>query len=95
MSNSRPTNSDIVKLMTMNHEETATRLQAVETQVKYTNGQVRDLQQWRSNTEAVERYRKEAQRGSNPKDIDWQKILLVLLGLLGTALTIISTTAGK
>lgn len=87
-----PTNKDIIKLLTMNHEETSKRLDGVEQQVKYTNGQVRDLQTWRSNTEAVEKYR-EAQTGTNPK-VDWQKIVLVILGLLGTALGIIGTTAG-
>lgn len=93
MSGTRPSNSDIIKLLTMNHEETSKRLEAVETQVKYTNGQVRDLQTWRSNTEAIEKYR-EAQTSSNPK-VDWQKLILVVLGLLGTSLGIIATMGAK
>ena len=90
MAASRPTNSDIVKLLTINHEETSKRLEAVEEQVKYTNGQVRTLNDFKNRVETIEQFKKD----NGEHAIDWQKILLVALGLLGTALTIIATTTG-
>lgn len=99
-----PTNKDIIKLITMNHEETSSRLkentkrlEQVEQQVRYTNGQVRTLNDFKNRIETIEKYKKELRlvtKTPESQQIDWQKIILVLLGLLGSALAIISATKG-
>lgn len=95
MAKASPTNNDIMKFLsiiqdenTERHNETAKRLAAIELQVKYTNGQVRDLQQWRSNKEAAERavseYRNENQptiKVNNNFQWDWKMVLAILLTL--------------
>lgn len=92
------TNSDIVQLITVQHEETSSRLGAIEEQVKYTNGQVRVLNSFKERIEAVDEYKKNlptVQVNNTTKDVDWAKIVLAILGVLGTALAIIGTLAAR
>jgi len=89
-----PTNTDIFKLLGViqdenmaRHNENSKRLDGIESQVKYTNGQVRSLNEWRSNVIAVEEDR--ARRQSNMQAVkietgnqwDWKTVLAILLTL--------------
>lgn len=91
MASPRPNNTDIINLLSINHEEVTKRLSEVEAQVKYTNGQVRDLRTWQAVMQ--DRESREAQTSSNPK-VDWQKMLMYALGLVGTALALLGTVLG-
>lgn len=52
-----PTNSDLARIINSNHEEVTRRLEAVETQVKLTNGRVKDLERKEIGREAIATYR--------------------------------------
>ena len=52
-----PTNNDIARLITANHQEVTARLEAVEVQVKLTNGRVKELERKEIGREAVATYR--------------------------------------
>lgn len=62
-----PTNSDIVKLITLHHEDNAKELSEIKAQVKYTNGRVTSIENWKNALEAVEAYKKE---NPNPQVIN-------------------------
>lgn len=101
MSKAAPTNTDVIRaVMTVSadlatlkseveiqHKEKMVELAALTEQVKYTNGQVRELKQWRSNQEAVENYRKSIEpqppmvRVNNNLQWDWKTVLAILLTL--------------
>ncbi len=84
-----PTNAEIYeKLGGMEN-----RLDAIYKQVKETNGRVTKLERWKDKLDTIAEYRKENKEGDTV--IDWQKILLYALGLVGTALAIISFLVGK
>lgn len=76
-----PNNQVIVDLLTDQHEEVRDRLKKVEEQVKYTNGQVRSLNEWRASVIAVEEDRKGARPSSDPKVSDWSKWIPFLIAL--------------
>lgn len=86
-----PTNADLIKLITVNHEEVKNRLTGVEEQVRTTNGQVRVLNEWKAAVTAVDDYKKAAIGSST----DWTKIVLACLGIVATALAIVSQVVAK
>lgn len=102
-----PTNSDIMRtLVTMQveadhqHREVTVRLVGVEDQVKHTNGRVKKLETEHERQQAVEEYIKSnppanvSVQTTNVTNIDWQKIILALVGALTVALTIAAAVVG-
>lgn len=87
--NKEPTNADLYEKLGAMEE----RLAEIFKQVKKTNGRVTVLEKWKDKLDIIDGYKKE--NGTVVPIIDWQKILLYALGLLGTALAIISYMAGK
>lgn len=87
--NKEPTNADLYEKLGAMEE----RLADILKQVKRTNGRVTVLEKWKDKLDIIDGYKKE--NGAVVPIIDWQKILLYALGLLGTALAIISYMAGK
>jgi len=86
-----PTNSDLYeKLGKMEAIQNATLLQ-----VQKTNGRVTKLEKWRDKLDIIEVYKKENNTVIIPKEVDWQKLMLYALGLVGTALAIISYMAQR
>jgi len=86
-----PTNSDLYeKLGKMEAIQNATLLQ-----VQKTNGRVTKLEKWRDKLDIIEVYKKENNTVLIPKEVDWQKLMLYALGLVGTALAIISYMAQR
>lgn len=84
-----PTNAEIYeKLGNME-----SRLDAILIQVKETNGRVTKLERWKDKLDTIAEYTKENKDGE--RVVDWQKLLLYALGLVGTALAIISFLVGK
>lgn len=51
-----PTNADILALIKQNHDEVASRLDAVEDQVRLTNGRVKDLERAEIGRKAIAEY---------------------------------------
>lgn len=90
---SQPTNQDLMALIKMQHQDTTQRLSAIEQQVKKTNGRVTRLEKWKDRLDIIEVYKKENGTVLIPKEVDWQKLMLYALGLVGTALAIISYMA--
>lgn len=91
MSSKEPTNADLYeKLGTM--EE---RLADIFKQVKRTNGRVTVLERWKDKLDIIEIYKKESGTTLLPKEVDWQKIVMYALGLLGTALAVIGYLAQR
>lgn len=84
MTERKPTNSDIY--------EKLGKLEAVQIatleQVQKTNGRVTRLEKWKDKLDIIADYRKDNGEGK-PKGLDSQKIIMYVLGLLGTALAII------
>jgi Mg-chelatase subunit ChlD len=82
------------------HTEVTSRLCAVEEQVKHTNGRVKKLETQQERAEAVEEYKKNnppanvSVQTTNVTNIDWQKIILGLVGVLTVALTIVAAVVG-
>ena len=71
------------------------KLKDILEQVKYTNGRVTRLEKWKDKLDIIADYTKENGAGK-PKGIDSQKIIMYVLGLLGTALaTILALSNGK
>ena len=82
MTERKPTNSDIY--------EKLGKLEAVQIatleQVQKTNGRVTKLEKWKDKLDVIADYKKD---NGKPKGLDSQKIIMYVLGLLGTALAII------
>lgn len=87
--NKEPTNSDLYEKLGGMEE----RLADILKQVNRTNGRVTAIEKWKDRLEIIDGYKRE--NGVAVPIIDWQKIVLYALGLLGTALAIISYMAGK
>lgn len=80
--NRKPTNSDIYqKLGSIEQITLATKKQA-----EKTNGRVTKLENWQSGVLAVEVERSK----HKPEGVDYTKIILYALGLVGTALSIVA-----
>lgn len=90
-----PTNSEIMEKLGSIEASFAVRLESILDQVKKTNGRVTTLEKWKEKLDIIEIYKKENGAVLVPKEIDWQKLLLASLGLVGTALAIISYMAKK
>lgn len=91
MTQLEPTNADIF--------EKLGKLEAVQIatleQVQKTNGRVTRLEKWKDKLDIIADYTKENGAGKS-KGIDSQKIIMYVLGLLGTALaTILALSNGK
>lgn len=69
------------------------RLHDILEQVKKTNGRVTKLERWKEKLDIIADYTKQNQKGETV--IDWQKLLMYALGLVGTALAVIAAMAGK
>ena len=69
------------------------KIDAILVQVKETNGRVTKLERWKDKLDTIAEYTKENKDGE--RVVDWQKLLLYALGLVGTALAIISFLVGK
>ena len=86
-----PTNSDLYEKLGAMEE----RLADILKQVKKTNGRVTVLEKWKERLDIIEVYKKENGTVILPKEIDWQKILMYALGLVGTALAVIAYMAQR
>ena len=83
MDRKRPTNSDIYeKLGRIEEIALATKVQA-----EKTNGRVTKLETWQAGIIAVEVERASQKQ---PSGIDYTKVVLAALGLVGTALSIVA-----
>jgi hypothetical protein len=83
------------------HQEKMQKMADIEKQVKYTNGRVRGLELEEEKRRAVADYI--ASHEAKPQvsvqtttvtQIDWQKIVLAIVGVLSLALTILATVKG-
>ena len=101
-----PTNSDIITAISnvsaevgaikaenhTRHQENSKRLNAIETQVKYTNGRVKAMETKWERAEAVEAYKKNIQvvpSSSNPKDgVDWGKYMIWFVAFAASLIAI-------
>jgi len=90
-----PSNSDLYEKLGRIESKFEIRLNDILSQTQKTNGRVTKLEKWRDRLDIIEVYKKENNTILVPKEIDWQKIVLAALGLLGTALAIISYMAQK
>lgn len=91
--NKEPSNADLYERLGRMEATFNDRLDDILKQVKKTNGRVTVLEKWKDRLDIIADYTKE--NGKTVPVIDWQKIVLYVLGLLGTALAIISYLAGK
>lgn len=93
---SEPSNSEIMEKLGNIEARFDVRLKDILEQVKYTNGRVTKLERWREKLDIIADYRKEEIRdGQVEKVVDWQKLLMYALGLVATALAVISYLAKK
>ena len=90
-----PTNSEIMEKLGSIEASFAVRLESILDQVKKTNGRVTKLEKWKEKLDIIDMYKKENGVVLVPKEVDWQRLLLVALGLVGTALAIISYMAKR
>jgi len=90
-----PSNSDLYEKLGRIESKFEIRLNDILSQVQRTNGRVTKLEKWRDRLDIIEVYKKENNVTLIPKEVDWQKIVLYVLGLLGTALAVISYMAQK
>jgi len=90
-----PSNSDLYEKLGRIEAKFDVRLGDILSQVQRTNGRVTKLEKWRDRLDIIEVYKKENNVTLIPKEVDWQKIVLYVLGLLGTALAVISYMAQK
>jgi len=90
-----PSNSDLYEKLGRMEAKFEIRLNDILSQTQKTNGRVTKLEKWRDRLDIIEVYKKENNVTLIPKEVDWQKIVLYVLGLLGTALAVISYMAQK
>lgn len=90
-----PTNFDLYEKLGSIEAAFDIRLKDILDQVRKTNGRVTRLEKWKERLDIIEVYKKENGVIVVPKEIDWQKIVMYALGLVGTALAIILYMAGK
>jgi len=90
-----PTNADLYERLGKMEASTSEQLESILDQVKKTNGRVTKLEKWKERLDIIEVYKKENGAIIVPKEVDWQKLMLYSLGLVGTALAVISYMAKK
>lgn len=88
MTQKEPSNSEIYEKLGSMEATFEVKLKDILDQVKYTNGRVTRLEKWKDKLDIIADYRKDNGEGK-PKGLDSQKIIMYVLGLLGTALAII------
>jgi len=88
-----PSNSEIMEKLGNIEATVKVRLDDILQQVKKTNGRVTVLEKWKEKLDIIEVYKKENGTVLVPKEIDWQKIVLATLGILGTAVAAIAYLA--
>jgi hypothetical protein len=88
-----PTNSEIMEKLGKIEATVAVQLKDILEQVKRTNGRVTMLEKWKEKLDIIDVYKKENGTVLVPKEIDWQKIILATLGILGTAVAAIAYLA--
>jgi len=91
----KPSNSDLYEKLGRMEAKFEIRLNDILSQTQKTNGRVTKLEKWRDRLDIIEVYKKENNTVLIPKEVDWQKIVLYVLGLLGTSLAVISYMAQK
>ena len=90
---SEPSNSEIMEKLGNIESKFEVRLTDIYEQVKKTNGRVTKLERWKEKLDIIADYTKQNQKGETV--IDWQKLLMYALGLVGTALAVIAAMAGR
>jgi hypothetical protein len=88
-----PTNSEIMEKLGRIEATVAVQLKDILEQVKKTNGRVTLLEKWKEKLDIIDVYKKENGTILVPKEVDWQKIILATLGILGTAVAAIAYLA--
>jgi len=88
-----PTNSEIMEKLGRIEATVAVQLKDILEQVKKTNGRVTLLEKWKEKLDIIDVYKKENGTILVPKEVDWQKIILTTLGILGTAVAAIAYLA--
>jgi hypothetical protein len=91
--NTEPTNFDLYEKLGKIEARFEGKLTDIYEQVKKTNGRVTKLEKWKEKLDIIEIYKKENGAVLVPKEIDWQKIILATLGILGTAVAAIAYLA--
>jgi len=95
-----PSNSEIMEKLGNIESKFEVRLTDIYEQVKRTNGRVTKLEKWKDKLDIIADYKKEEKQQVNGKIetvtvIDWQKLLMYAMGLVATALAVISYLAKK
>jgi len=90
-----PSNSDLYEKLGRMEATFDTQLKSILSQVQKTNGRVTKLEKWKDRLDIIEVYKRENGTVLLPKEIDWQKLMLATLGIIGTCLAIISFTVQK
>ncbi len=88
-----PSNSELYEKLGRMESRFDEKLSNILDQVRKTNGRVTKLETWKNKLDVIADYRKENGDGTRP--IDWQKLMMYSLGLVATALAVISVLAGK
>lgn len=91
-----PSNSEIMEKLGNIEARFDQRLKDIYEQVKKTNGRVTKLEKWKEKLDIIADYKKEETvNGKTETVVDWQKLLMYALGLVATALAVISYLAKK
>lgn len=91
--NHEPTNAEIYEKLGRMEARFEGKLVEIYKQVKATNGRVTKLEKWKDRLDIIAEYTKENKNGETV--VDWQKLMLYALGLVATALAVISYIVKK
>lgn len=90
---SEPSNSEIMEKLGNIESKFEVRLTDIYEQVKKTNGRVTKLERWKEKLDIIADYTRENGKGETV--VDWQKMVMYALGLVGTALAVIAAMASR